>query len=238
MSTIQSQNYQAGADARYAKAKRHSKRVRVLRIAVPAVVAAAMLVIIAASIFNPFRMLAKLPINIEGLAVSGSRITMDSPHMAGFMPDQRPYELWAKSASQDVTNPTTVELQELRAKFQAEDSTGVTMDARTGLFDSKEQVLNLRDEIFLQSTSGYEARLTKAELDFKAGTLTSDEPVAMKLPNGTLDAKRLRITDGGAILLFEGGVTMMLNPDDPAKAGAAKTQADGTAARPQGNVAQ
>lgn len=239
MSTIQSQNYQAGADARFAKAKRHSRRVRVLRYAVPAVVAAAMLVIVVASIFNPFRMLKNLPIDIAGMVVSGSRITMDSPHMAGFMSDQRPYELWAKSATQDVTNPNNVELHELRAKFQMEDKTGVTMDARSGLFDSKEQVLDLKDDIFLQSTAGYEARLTQAAVDLKGGNLSSDEPVAVKLLNGTLDSKRLRITEGGALVRFEGGVTMILVPDDPAQNPAAGDQASGATAAPaQGSVPQ
>jgi lipopolysaccharide export system protein LptC len=217
VSTIQSQNYQAGADARYARAKRHSRRVRVLRIAVPAVVAAAMLAIVGISIFNPFRMLAKLPIDISGLAVSGSKITMELPHMAGFMSDQRPYELWAKSATQDVTTPNTVELQELRAKFQTEDNTGVTMDARNGVFDSKEQILDLADDIFVQSSTGYEARLTQANVDLKSGNLSSDQPVGVKLLNGTLDAKRLRITENGALVRFEGGVSMILVPDDPSK---------------------
>lgn len=233
MSTISSQTYQAAADARFAKAKRHSRLVRLLRIAVPAAVAAAMLVIVGVSIFNPFRLLAKLPVDFGGLAVSGSRITMDQPHMAGFMSDQRPYELWAKSATQDVTNPNNVELQELRAKFQMEDKTGVTMDARNGMFDSKEQVLDLKDDILVQTTSGYEARLTQAAVDLKLGNLSSDQPVAMKLPNGTLDAKSLRITEGGALLRFEGGVSMLLVPDDPAKANAQGV----TAAQPQGSVA-
>ncbi|WP_436431023.1 LPS export ABC transporter periplasmic protein LptC, partial [Enterococcus faecium] len=75
-------------------------------------------------------------------------------HLAGFTPDNRPYELWAKSAVQDVTKPNNVELNELRAKVQMEDKTGITMDARTGLFDTKTQLLDLKDNIFLQSSTG------------------------------------------------------------------------------------
>lgn len=214
MYSIQSQNYQADADARYARAKRHSRRVRQLRIAVPVLVAAALLSVVGISLFNPFRILAKLPIDLTKLAVSGTKITMDSPHLAGFTPDQRPYELWAKSAVQDVTNPTTVELNELHAKVQMEDRTGITMDARTGLFDTKSQLLNLKEQIFLQSSTGYEARLTQAAVDIAGGSVSSDEPVAVKLLNGTLDAQRLRITENGALVRFEGGVSMVLIPED------------------------
>jgi len=218
LSSIHGTSYQAGADARYAKAKRHSARVRLMRKAVPAVVIAALAVIVVASVFNPFRILSKLPVDIAGLAVQGTKITMESPHLSGFTSDQRPYELWAKSATQDVSDPNNVELHELRAKVQMEDKTGVTMDARNGLFDSKAQLLDLKDDIFLQSTSGYEARLTQASVDLGAGTVSSDEPVAVKLLNGTLDAKTLRITEGGALVKFDGGVTMILVPDGATKA--------------------
>lgn len=213
MSSVHSTSYQAGADARYAKAKRHSARVRLLRKAVPIAVAISLGVIVIASVFNPFRILSKLPVDISGLNVQGTKITMESPHLAGFTSDQRPYELWAKSATQDVSDPKTVELHELRAKVQMEDKTGVTMDARNGVFDSKAQLLDLTDDIFLQSTSGYEARLTQASVDFGAGTISSDEPVAVKMLNGTLDGKNLRISEGGAVVRFDGGVTMVLTPD-------------------------
>lgn len=225
MSLVQGSNYQAGADARYAKAKRHSARVRIMRRAVPAIVVAAMATIVIASVFNPFRILSKLPIDISKLAVQGTKITMESPHLAGFTSDQRPYELWAKSATQDVSDPNNVELHELRAKVQMEDKTGVTMDARSGLFDSKTQLLDLKDDIFLQSTTGYEARLTQASVDLGAGTVSSDQPVAVKMLNGTLDAKTLRITEGGSLVKFDGGVTMVLIPDGP-------TKADGTGVSP------
>ena len=38
----------------------------------------------------------------------------------------------------------------------------MTLDARNGYFDTKEQLLDLRKDIFLQSSTGYEARLTQA----------------------------------------------------------------------------
>lgn len=223
MYSVQSDNYQAGADMRYARAMRHSRRVRRMRLAVPVVVAAALLTIVGLSIFNPFRILAKLPIDISKLAVSGTRITMDSPHLAGFTPDQRPYELWAKAAVQDVTNPNNVELQELHAKVQMEDKSSVSMEARRGLFDTKTQLLMLKENILLQSTTGYEARLTQAAVDLGGGTVSSDEPVAVKLLNGTLDAKRLRITENGALVRFDGGVSMILVPDRPAAPDASDT---------------
>jgi len=214
VSSIQGQTYQAGMELRFARAARHSRRVRLLRKAIPAVVALALLLIVAASIFNPFRLLTKLPLSVGNLAVSGTRITMEAPHLTGFTPDQRAYDLRAKTATQDVTDPTHVELHELSSKVQMEDKSNVTMDALVGVFDTKTQVLQLKDNIFLQSSTGYEARLSEALVDIAKGVVTSDQPVAVKLLNGTLDANRLRITESGALVVFDGGVSMTLIMDD------------------------
>ena len=111
-------------EARFAIAARHSRMVRILRVAVPAAVALAMAAIIAVSVFNPFRMLLpKLPVDMDNLVVSGTKITMESPHLSGYTPDRRPYEVWAKTATQDVTDPDHVDLKTLRAKVLMEDQT-------------------------------------------------------------------------------------------------------------------
>jgi lipopolysaccharide export system protein LptC len=173
--------------------------------------------IVAISVFNPFRIngLTKLPVDISNLVVSGTKITMETPHLAGFSTDQRPYEVWAKAAIQDLANPDHVELRTLRAKVQMEDKSTVTMDARTGFFDSKQQMLDLRKDIFLQSSTGYEARLSQAYIDINKGTVTSDEHVDVKLLNGTLTADKLRIINSGEIVRFEGNVVMNLVMETP-----------------------
>src|SRR5712671_3678741 len=208
-------------EARFAIAARHSRMVRVLRIAVPAAVILAMTAIVAVSIFNPFRMLLpKLPLDMGNLVVSGTKITMESPHLSGYTPDQRPYEVWAKTATQDVTDPDHVDLKTLRAKVLMEDrTTTVTLDARNGLMDTKQQLLDLHKDIFLQSSTGYEARLSQAFVDIGKGTVTAEEHVDVKLLNGTLTADKLRITGGGEVVRFEGNVVMNLVMDSPSPAG-------------------
>jgi lipopolysaccharide export system protein LptC len=220
-------------EARFAIAARHSQMVRVLRIAVPAAVILALTTIVAVSIFNPFRMLLpKLPLDMGNLVVSGTKITMESPHLSGYTPDQRPYELWAKSATQDLTDPDHVDLKTLRAKVLMEDRSTVTLDARNGLFDTKQQLLDLHKDIFLQTTAGYEARLTQAFVDMGKGTVTSDEHVDVKLLNGTLTADKLRITGGGEIVRFEGNVVMNLDNLSPADASGPSANAPATPAEP------
>ena len=213
-------------DARFAVAARHSRMVRVLRVAVPAAVILAMTMIVVVSIYNPFRMLLpKLPLDVGALVVSGTKITMESPHMAGFTNDQRPYEVWAKTATQDVTDPDHLDLKTIRAKLLSEDQSTVTMVARTGQMDTKQQLLNLQKDIFLQTSTGYEARLSQAFIDMANGIVTSDEHVDVKLTNGTITSDRLRITGNGEVITFEGNVVMHLDhfdtPGTPAEPAAA-----------------
>jgi lipopolysaccharide export system protein LptC len=212
VNSVQNPAYQASMEARFAIAARHSRMVRVLRVAVPAAVILAMAAIVSVSIFNPFRMLLpRLPVDMSNLVVSGTKITMESPHMAGYTTDKRPYEVWAKTATQDLTDPDHLDLKTLRAKLLMEDQSTVTLDSLTGLFDTKEQTLDLHKDIFLQTSTGYEARLTQAFIDMGKGIVTSDEHVDVKLTNGTLTADRLRITGGGEVVRFEGNVVMNLD---------------------------
>ena len=71
-----------------------------------------------------------------------------------------------------------------------------------GCSTTKQQLLDLHKDIFLQSSTGYEARLSQALVDIGKSTVTSDEHVDVKLLNGTLTADRLqdhRRRRGGAV---------------------------------------
>jgi len=58
--------------------------------------------------------------------------------------------------------PITSDLKTLRAKLRMEDQSTVTLDALDGRMDNKNQLLDLHHNIFLQTSSGYEARLSQA----------------------------------------------------------------------------
>lgn len=211
MNSIQNPAYQASLEARFAIAARHSRMVRILRIAVPAAVGIAMALVIFVAFFNKFRV--NIPkIEINNLAVSGTKITMVSPHLSGYSTDDhRPYELWAKTAVQDVTDPDKVELNTLKAKVLMQDQSTVTLDAITGFLDNKQQTVDLHKDIHLVTSGGYEAWLSHAFVDMAKGTVDSQEHVDVKLTNGTLSADQLHITDGGAVVRFEGHVVMHLD---------------------------
>jgi lipopolysaccharide export system protein LptC len=193
-------------------ARRHSRRVRFLRKAVPAVLVLALGGLVAANYLNPARWL-RVPTEFGTLVISGSKITMEAPRLAGFTKDQREYEVTAASASQDTKNPTIVEMREISGRIDLQDKSKVTLSAVEGIYDIKADLLKLNHEILIISTAGYQGRLTEAQVEVKKGRIVSEKPVQLKMPQGSLDANRMEVTETGGLIRFEGGVVMMLTPD-------------------------
>ena len=210
------------ADRAFRAARRHSRLVRILRITVPVVVMMGLTIVALITYFNPLRMLAKLPINIDNLVVSGTKVTMEQPRLSGFTSDARAYELTADTAAQDMTKPDIVELRNIRAKVEMQDKTSMLMTAVTGIYDAKGETLKLDREILLRSSTGFQGRLSEALIDIRKGNVVSEHPVEVKLLQGTLNANRLDIFDSGDVVRFHGGVVMdmMLNQSPSAKSDA------------------
>ena len=198
-------------------ARRHSIMVRVMRVALPAAVVLVTLAVVLVTYFNPLRMLGKLPIDVGNLVISGTKITMEQPRMAGFTRDARAYELSADAAAQDLTKPDIIELKKIHAKIEMQDKSSVEMTALGGLYDSKGETLKLDRDILLTSSTGYEGRLSEASIDIRTGHVVSKHPVQLKLLQGTLDAKGLEIVNSGDLIRFDGGVKMILMLNQPAK---------------------
>jgi lipopolysaccharide export system protein LptC len=235
VNSVQNPAYDASMEARFAIAARHSRMVRILRVAVPAAVILSLAAILLVSVFNPFRMLLpKLPVDISNLVVSGTKVTMESPHLAGYSTDRRPYEVWANTAVQDLTDPDHVELHTLRGKMLMEDQSTVTLEAVNGLMDTKQQLLNLHKDIYVQTTAGYQAWLSQAFVDMNKGTVTSDEHVDVKWTDGKISADTMKVLNGGETVRFDGHVVMNIDkvpppadspaPEPPAPARPAKSR--------------
>ena len=197
-------------------ARRHSILVRILRVAIPLAVVAGLTGITLVTYYNPLRMLNKLPIDISNLVVSGSKVTMEKPHLSGFTKDARAYEFTADAAAQDLTKPDIVELRNIRAKVEMQDKTTMFMTAVTGIYDTKSETLRLERNIVLSSSNGYKGRLSEARVDIRKGTVVSDQPVELELLQGTLNANRLEIVDSGDLVRFHGGVSMVMMLNDAA----------------------
>ena len=195
----------------YRSARRHSRHVRWLRIAMPLGLAGLLTVVVGLNYMPPIGGF-RLPGELGNLVIHGTKITMQQPRLTGFTVDSRAYEFSADAAGQDITKPNFVELEKLHAKMEMQDKSSVEMTADAGVYDAKSEILTLKDNIVLTSSTGYEGRLSEAVIDVRKGNVVSDQPVAVKMLDGFLNAKRLDIAENGSVLRF-GTVAMTLEPN-------------------------
>ena len=105
------------------------------------------------------------------------------------------------------------------AKIAMADKSIVHLWADNGHYNMKTDMLDLTDNIHLVSSTGYEARLSKATVDVRKGNVVSDTPVWVKLLDGNLNAKHLEIVDKGDTLRFTDVTLVLQSGKQATKAG-------------------
>jgi lipopolysaccharide export system protein LptC len=194
-------------------AGRHSLLVRIMRIALPIGVLVGGASVVLVIYFKPMQVFEKLPSVSGKLAVQGSKITMELPRIAGFTRDKRSYELNAETAVQDIASPDIVEMQKLRARMEMQDKDVITLTANSGTYNTKGDTIVLRDQVIVTSQQGYKAQLREAAVGMKNGSVVSDQPVDITLPNGRLTANHLEVVDSGEVVRFGRGVVLTIDAE-------------------------
>lgn len=198
------------SDVLFRRARRHSRHVRVLRVLIPVLIVAGFVVAGLTVWLNPLRLLARLPVTVSSVSLTGTKMTMTGPKLAGYTRDGRRFELSASAAAQDIARADVVSLERPHALFELSEHSKLEMRAAEGTFDRKAGILTLRRDIVLGTTEGHEARLSEAVVDLREGTVTSNQPVEVKTQHGTLRGNRLEVSKSGEVVRFDGGVEMLI----------------------------
>lgn len=198
----------------YRRALRHSRRVRLLRKCLVGAVVVALVGLVVED-YLPSVGALRLPVEIANVLIQGPKLIMQKPRLTGYTSDGRAYQFRAEAASQDVTKPDFVQMEQIRANMEMADKSTVNLWADDGVYDMKADMLTLNNNIRLVSSTGYEARLSQAVVDVRKGNVVSNTPVWVKLLDGSLDAKHLEITDKGDVVRFSGDVHMVLQSSKP-----------------------
>lgn len=215
----------------FARAHRHSRFVRFVKRALPVTLFVALVVLIALPIARQLTAVIELPFEVGAMHLSGTRLTMEVPKLSGFTDDGRAYRVNASTASQDLTNPDVLDLTDVDARMELANKNWASVKSPEGSVDTKRQVIWLRNGVDLASGSGYAGRLKDAEVDTKAGSVVTNNPVVLTYKDGKLVADRMTVTERGNRAFFEGHVQLDFRmgdlPDRPPAAppGAAPTAA-------------
>jgi lipopolysaccharide export system protein LptC len=215
----------ADSERAFRAAVRHSRHVRILRIAIPLT---AMIVLVTGAAFalllNPLRMLSGVPVDVGRMVVSGTKIMMQQPRLAGVTRDNRRYNMVAQAAAQDLTKPDMVELQGIVATMEMRDKVTFETTAKAGLYNTKTEQLTLNQNIVVTSSSGYQAFLNEALVDVRASKIASDKPVEVKTATWTINANGMEVSEAGDLVRFDRGVfvTLLLDSTTSGAGGGAR----------------
>ncbi len=199
-----------GGEQAYRAARRHSRLVRTLRIVLPAVAVAGLLLFWASARFIPSD-LAGL-ISSAGIDVTSNSVIMKTPHISGFEGTRRAYEVTAARAIQSLNDPKVLTFQQINAHIGLENAGTATVDATTGIYNGNNNTLELKDGISIQTTTGYAAQIEQASVDLAKGSMQSSHPVEIQAKDGTLRADSMEVTDRGKHVIFRGGVSVSFMP--------------------------
>jgi lipopolysaccharide export system protein LptC len=215
----------ADGDRAFRAAVRHSRHVRILRVAIPLIAVAVLVTGVAVTfLLKPLRVLSGMPVDIGSMVVSGTKIMMHQPRLAGVTRDNRHYDMVAQAAAQDLTKPDMVELQGIHATMEMKDKVIFETTAKDGLYNTKTEQLTLNRNIVVTSSSGYQAFLNEAVVDVRGSKIVSDKPVEVKTATWTINANRMEVTEAGDLMRFERGVfvTLLLDSTTSGAGGARK----------------
>ena len=212
--------------AAFGAAVRHSRRVGLMRKVLPVVAGVGLLAAILWTWIDPLRFASGLPVELGRISISGTKLTMDAPKLKGFSRDGRPYTVTAEEAAQDLTRPSVIELSKIIGQFDLGTRGNMVLNAKSGIYDGKAEQMRMFDGIDFRSTQGHSGQLSDAVIEPRKGHLVTDKPVDLFFNEGSLRGNRMEIFEQGKLIVFEGGVTMVLrmNEHQPKAPATAATQ--------------
>jgi lipopolysaccharide export system protein LptC len=200
----------------FERARRHSRRVRLLRIGLPSVAATAIVALVAALVVSASRAPS---IDLQAARLENGKLVMDNPVLSGSDDDQRPYRLTAHRAVQDAANPARVSLEAIDAVLSISDKSQAKIVAGAGIYDISEKTLNLSGSVSVDTDDGMRIRLQDADIDIAAGTLNTLNPVEVEMPEAVVTAESMRVDNRDKTIVFESRVRVTLYPARVEQAG-------------------
>lgn len=197
-------------DTAFAGAIRHSRRVRVIKFALP-LIAVVMATGFAAYswVFSP---VAGLAISVDGTAIRDGRLVMANPKLNGYTRDNLPYSMSAERAIQDITNAGVVALEKIDARLPVDAGNLAMIAADHGVYDQEANTLDITSPLSFRTTDGLKARLGSALIDIGASELRSKGPVEIEQNGSRISARSFQVLEGGKVFVFEKQVRMTIDP--------------------------
>ncbi|HVZ03309.1 LPS export ABC transporter periplasmic protein LptC [Hyphomicrobium sp.] len=202
-------------------AHRHSRNVRLLKVALP-LLALSTLVVFVMTVLNDAGMGPSIA-NLQIPQIIAENLKMKNPHYEGFQSDGGHYWVKAETAQQDLKSLNLVHLDGITGDLIDVKKQKTHLVAARGLFDNKANILELYDSIHVTGDGGLNATLTHATVKTKEGLITSDQPSTILMGAGRITSNQLTIHQKTKQYTFVDDVKTHIKPKETASGPKDKT---------------
>jgi lipopolysaccharide export system protein LptC len=191
------------------RARRHTKRVKRLRVIVPAAGGLLVTILVAAAALPKFLPLSAL----AGLSLTADGLVMNAPRLSGHLGEGRRYEVVAERAVQSLLDPSRLSLENLHATLDAGRDERITIKGESAAYDTETEVLELSGGVAIDTTDGSAVRLPGATVHLKEGRVEGAGGIEITSPRGRVRAGRIAVEGGGDVIRLTGGVAITVQPE-------------------------
>jgi len=194
----------------FAIARRHSRLVRLLRLALP--LAAAGILAAYALILTVSWHLSAGRLKVAGIQVTADDLTMKDPVYFGVNKDGGRYRVQAKRAVVGLNQNAPIKLIDINGELMQTGNAVTKLKAKHGLFDNPKGELELFDGIEVDGSNGLTARLSRAMIYSKENRIVSKHPVVASTPTGSVQASAMTMNTKTKAVAFRGEVSARMLP--------------------------
>ena len=214
----------SSTEQRFRREKRHSRNVRWLKLALPALAVLMTLGLVGKSVIAS---MGEVRIDLLNSTIEGGKLVMANPHVEGVNSQNRRYEIRAARAVQSITNDKRVDLSDISVRLPMGTDQWVDIAAPVGVMWRSANTLNLTKPIDIRTTDGIVARLGWGNLDMSTGDFEAKASVKVERDGSSVTSDKLQVTQGGTVLTFMNNVKVSIRPGQMKAAPATNGESNG-----------
>jgi len=189
----------------------YSRFVALMRIALPATAGAIIILVIIWPQIGEKSKNFQLGFSSIKIEDAGGQHLIN-PRFSSTDSKQQPFNLTAKIATQQKSDPNLVELTLPRADLTSKTGTWIALSAKSGLYNRGSETLKLQGTVNLFHDSGYELSTNVANLNLAKGTAEGNLPITGHGPSGTIKGTGFKIVGHGKKMIFTGKSKLIIYP--------------------------
>lgn len=191
----------------------YSRCVGTLKIVLPALAVAIVLLVLAWPSLVPED--SRFRIGLSDLTPEATdELSMVNPLFQGRDNQDRPFSIVAEKARRAPDGKQHITLEQPQADITLADGAWVALSADTGAYDRRAKTLVLRGNVSLFHDQGFEMHTSRAQIDLAEGSARSDSVVEGHGPAGTLSAQGFQVRDQGQTIVFTGNSRLIVRGQD------------------------